>query len=130
MEERWGKRRRVELQELGDFAGWLGSTSQLLQPEKRLLWAMLKRWFLDYTGLCWRLNVQGRSTSGYLENPIEARFSAADWAWSDEIGPFSFSWVCDVLELDAGWVRRNADRISTRAELHAPILGRIGTLEI
>jgi hypothetical protein len=82
----------------------------------------MKRWLLDYTGVCWRVNS--------AEYCLEARFSAVDWAWSPEDGPFSYQWVCDVLDLDAEWVRHNADRITTEVESHGPLLGRIGTLEI
>lgn len=89
----------------GDYvANMVNLETRVLQPEKRLLWAMLKRWLLDYTGICRRVAA--------AENPIEARFSAVEWCWSDEDGPFSFLWVCDVLELDVEWVRHNADRIA------------------
>lgn len=92
------------------------------QPERRLLWAMLKRWILDYTGAC---SKQGRN--GYS---IDARFDAVEWAWSDSSLPFSYLWVCDVLGLDAEWLRRSADRTAIRAETWGPLLGRIGSLEI
>jgi hypothetical protein len=93
-----------------------------LQPERRLLWAMLKRWILDYTGACSRTNREAY--------PLEARFDAVEWAWSDTIEPFSYLWVCDTLGLDAGWLRRSADKTATRAELLGPLLGRIGSIEI
>jgi hypothetical protein len=92
------------------------------QPERRLLWAMLKRWILDYTGACSRTNREAY--------PLDARFDAVEWAWSDNIAPFSYLWVCDTLGLDAGWLRRSADKTATRAELLGPLLGRIGSLEI
>ena len=100
----------------------LMSEQRQQQPERRLLWAMLKRWLLDYSGVCIRnLNA---------ETSLEARFSAVEWAWSKEHGPFSYLWVCDVLDLDAEWVRSNADKIASRVEWQGPLLGRIGSLEI
>lgn len=93
-----------------------------MPPERRLLWAMMKRWILDYTGVCARVSAK--------EYPLDARFDAVNWAWSESTDPFSYLWVCDVLEIDAEWLRHNADKSATRAELLGPLLGRIGSLEI
>lgn len=93
-----------------------------IQPERRLLWAMLKRWLLDYTGACSRTRKE--------QYPLEARFDAVNWAWSESRRPFSYLWVCDVLELDAEWLRHSADKTATRAETLGPLLGRIGSLDI
>jgi hypothetical protein len=92
------------------------------QPEKRLLWAMMKRWILDYTGVCTKLHQD--------EFPLDARFDAVEWCWSESIAPFSFLWVCDVLNLDAQWMRRSADKSAIRAQELGPLLGRIGSLEL
>ena len=92
------------------------------QPERRLLWAMMKRWLLDYTGACSRMK--------HEDYPLDARFDAIGWAWSPNTAPFSFLWVCDVLDLDGEWLRRNADKSATAREVLGPLLGRIGSLDL
>ena len=87
------------------------------QPEMRLLWAILKRWLLDYTGIC------GGGT-------LEARFDAIEWAWEGGNEEWGFTWICDQIGLDAEWVRRSADKIATEGLEPGSLGGRLGTLEI
>lgn len=62
----------------------------LAGPEKRLLFAVLRRAFYDYLG------------SGLSE-----RTAAADWIFGDDDPDlrFSFRWVCDNLGLERNGVR-------------------------
>jgi len=92
------------------------------QPEVRLLWAIMKRWILDYSGVCARTRAD--------DTMLEARLDAVDWAWSDSNEEFSYLWICEVLDLDAEWLRHIADKSATLAELTGPLGGRIGSLEI
>ena len=42
--------------------------------------------------------------------PILEQMRAREWVESRDVSPFSFEWICEVLDLDAAAVRRTFER--------------------
>ena len=68
-----------------------------ITPEATLLWAVLERAIIDYTG---KVTAIGTENAAYWER------SARGWVRSDSREPFSFNWICEELGLDRGKTRR------------------------
>lgn len=78
--------------------------SSRLSPEQKLLYAVL------YTAL----------RDMKLSDRAPEKRAARVWFGSDRDGPFSFLWVTELLEIDAGKFRRRLQEL-TAAELRALI---------
>ena len=74
--------------------------------ERRLLVAVLARAIYDY-----RVFYLGKRGS---KKDREWGEDAKEWLFSKEKGPFSFLWVCDVLELKPSEIRRFAKYITEK----------------
>lgn len=81
------------------------ATKIIITPEKRLLVAILKRAINDYLG---RVNTDNRLTGHEAED-------AGRWLYElgkDHKTPFSFSWICEYLDIEPNRVLRNVNKLA------------------
>lgn len=78
-----------------------------ITPEVCLLWAVLERGIIDFTG---KVGSIGTEDKNYWERNAKA------WVLSNATDPFSFNWICDELGLIAKQVRRQIIRMRPEFE--------------
>ena len=82
-----------------------------LRPEKRLLGQMLYRASLDY-----------------LSPDPKERGDAPDWINSRDASPFSFEWICHVLDMDPEVYREALFNTPDRVKLKRTLSIRMGNI--
>lgn len=72
------------------------SAEAVYHPEKALWCAVLESWWAD------------RQTQTNNDRGARLQVGDADLEWlhSDQIYPTSFAWICEMIDVDPEWVRR------------------------
>lgn len=72
-----------------------------LQPEKRLMLAVLEEAIIEFKGLVKKIAHESRRRERRLLEENEAWFSSDDMTW-----PYSFENICNALQIDADYLRQ------------------------